>query len=56
MNDTSIPVTNIPTAKEFIIQNKERFQGLSDSPLTEKGVEQAKLLGKKLKNIDFNKF
>lgn len=35
---------------------EKRFQGLSDSPLTELGITQAKLLGEKLKNIKFNKF
>lgn len=32
------------------------FQGSSNSPLTEKGREQAKKLGKKLKNIEFTNF
>lgn len=35
---------------------EKRFQGLSDSPLTELGITQAKLLGKKLKDIKFDKF
>ncbi|WP_339011688.1 histidine phosphatase family protein [Fusobacterium animalis] len=35
---------------------EKRFQGLSDSPLTELGITQAKLLGEKLKNIKFDKF
>lgn len=35
---------------------EKRFQGLSDSPLTELGITQAKLLGEKLKDIKFNKF
>ena len=35
---------------------EKRFQGLSDSPLTELGIIQAKLLGKKLKDIKFDKF
>lgn len=39
------------------IWNKEkRFQGLKDSPLTDLGIEQAKKLGQKLKNIKFDKF
>lgn len=32
------------------------FQGSSNSPLTEKGILQAKKLGKRLENIEFNKF
>lgn len=32
------------------------FQGSSNSPLTEKGREQAKRLGEKLKNINFTNF
>ena len=35
---------------------EKRFQGLSDSPLTELGITQAKLLGEKLKDIKFDKF
>lgn len=35
---------------------EKRFQGLSDSPLTELGIIQAKLLGEKLKDIKFDKF
>ena len=35
---------------------EKRFQGLSDSPLTELGITQARLLGKKLKDIKFDKF
>ena len=35
---------------------EKRFQGLSNSPLTELGITQAKLLGEKLKNIKFDKF
>lgn len=35
---------------------EKRFQGLGDSPLTEKGIEQAKLLGKKLEKVKFDKF
>ena len=35
---------------------EKRFQGLSDSPLTELGITQAKLLGKNLKDIKFDKF
>ena len=35
---------------------EKRFQGLSDSPLTELGITQAKLLGVKLKDIKFDKF
>ena len=35
---------------------EKRFQGLSDSPLTDLGITQAKLLGEKLKNIKFDKF
>lgn len=35
---------------------EKRFQGLSDSPLTELGITQAKLLDEKLKNIKFDKF
>ena len=35
---------------------EKRFQGLSDSPLTELGITQAKLLGEKLKNIKFDTF
>ena len=35
---------------------EKRFQGLSDSPLTELGITQAKLLGEKLKDITFDKF
>ena len=35
---------------------EKRFQGLSDSPLTELGITQAKLLGKKFKDIKFDKF
>ena len=34
---------------------QKRFQGRSNSPLTENGLKQAKLLAKKLKNIHFNK-
>ena len=41
---------------ETVWNTEKRFQGLSDSPLTENGIEQAKLLGKKLKNINFDKF
>lgn len=41
---------------ETVWNTEKRFQGLSDSPLTEKGIEQAKLLGEKLKDIAFNKF
>lgn len=41
---------------ETVWNTEKRFQGLSDSPLTEKGIKQAKLLGEKLKDIDFNKF
>ena len=35
---------------------EKRFQGLSDSPLTELGITQAKWLGEKLKDIKFDKF
>ena len=35
---------------------EKRFQGLSDSPLTDLGITQAKLLGEKLKDIKFDKF
>ena len=35
---------------------EKRFQGLSDSPLSELGITQAKLLGEKLKDIKFDKF
>jgi len=35
---------------------EKRFQGLSDSPLTELGITQAKLLSEKLKDIKFDKF
>lgn len=35
---------------------EKRFQGLSDSPLTDLGITQAKLLGEKLKDINFDKF
>lgn len=35
---------------------EKRFQGLSDSPLTELGITQAKLLDEKLKDIKFDKF
>ena len=35
---------------------EKRFQGLSESPLTELGITQAKLLGEKLKDIKFDKF
>lgn len=35
---------------------EKRFQGLSDSALTDLGVKQAKLLGQKLKDIKFDKF
>ena len=35
---------------------EKRFQGLSDSPLTELGITRAKLLGEKLKDIKFDKF
>ncbi|WP_339007642.1 histidine phosphatase family protein [Fusobacterium animalis] len=35
---------------------EKRFRGLSDSPLTELGITQAKLLGEKLKDIKFDKF
>lgn len=41
---------------ETVWNTQKRFQGLSDSPLTEKGIEQAKLLSKKLENINFDKF
>ncbi|MDO4690529.1 MAG: histidine phosphatase family protein [Fusobacterium sp.] len=41
---------------ETVWNTEKRFQGLSDSPLTEKGIKQAKLLGEKLKDIYFNKF
>ena len=41
---------------QTIWNTQKRFQGLSDSPLTELGIEQAKLLGKKLKNVKFDKF
>jgi len=41
---------------ETIWNVEKRFQGSSDSPLTEKGILQAKLLSNHLKNIDFNKF
>ena len=34
---------------------EKRFQGLSDSPLTELGITQAKWLGEKLKDIKFDK-
>lgn len=32
------------------------FQGSSNSPLTEKGREQAKKLGERLKNTEFTNF
>lgn len=35
---------------------EKRFQGHSDSPLTEKGISQAILLGEHLKEIEFDKF
>lgn len=35
---------------------EKRFQGHSDSPLTEKGINQAILLGEHLKEIEFDKF
>lgn len=35
---------------------EKRFQGHSDSPLTEKGISQAILLGEHLKGIEFDKF
>ncbi len=41
---------------ETIWNLEKKFQGLLDSPLTEKGINQAKLLGKKLENINFDKF
>ena len=41
---------------QTIWNTQKRFQGLSDSPLTELGIEQAKLLGKKLKNAGFEVF
>lgn len=41
---------------QTIWNTQKRFQGLSDSPLTELGIEQAKLLGKKLKDVKFDKF
>ncbi len=41
---------------ETIWNLEKKFQGLSDSPLTEKGINQAKLLGKRLENIKFDKF
>lgn len=40
---------------ETIWNVQKKFQGLSDSPLTEKGIKQAKLLGEKLKDIKFDK-
>lgn len=41
---------------ETVWNTEKRFQGLSDSPLTKTGIMQAKLLGKKLENIKFDKF
>ena len=41
---------------QTIWNTEKRFQGFSDSPLTELGIEQTKLLGKKLENIEFDKF
>lgn len=41
---------------ETIWNVEKKYQGLSDSPLTEKGINQAKLLGEKLKDIKFDKF
>ena len=41
---------------ETVWNTEKRFQGLSDSPLTERGIEQAKLLSQKLRDVKFNKF
>lgn len=41
---------------QTVWNTEKRFQGLSDSPLTELGIKQAKLLGEQLKNIKFDKF
>jgi len=41
---------------ETIWNVEQRFQGSLDSPLTEKGILQAKLLSKHLRNINFTQF